>query len=301
MVLRSNLNTLIMKKGIFVIALLCIAQIGLSQSAIHVEKIGKGDPIIFLPGFTTPGSVWDETIEHLSANFESHIVYYAGFNGLQAVDTPWYDALKMDLAKYILNENLIRITLIGHSMGGNLAIDLASEFPGRVTGLILVESIPCMRELIMPGVPASSLQYNSQYNNNILDMSKEDFKKMANGMAQMMTNQPSKIEILANWSVVADRKTYVYGYTDLLKLDLRNSLLKISVPTLILGASFPDKDMIKTNYEKQYANLKNKEIILIDNSKHFIMFDQPEQLYSQVNKYLEKNVNRQKAFRNSAQ
>lgn len=285
-----------MKKGIFVITLLCIAHVAFSQSAIHVEKTGKGNPIIFLPGFTSPGSVWNETIKQLHESFESHAISYAGFNGLQPVDTPWYDALKKDLTNYIRNENLTKITLIGHSMGGYLAIDLAAEFPDRVTGLILVESIPCMRELMMPGVPASSLQYSSPYNNSLLKMSKDDFRKMANGMAQMMTNDSTKMNLLADWSIVADRNTYVYGYTDLLKLDLRKTLLNISVPTLILGASFPDKAVIKTNYDKQYANLKNKEIIIIDDSKHFIMFDQPEQLYSQINKFLEKNVNGQKTF-----
>lgn len=172
-------------------------------------------------------------------------------------------------------------------MDGNLAIDIASEFPDRVIGLILVESIPCMRELMMPGVPVSSLQYNSPYNNNVLKMSEDAFKNMVNGMAQMMTNDSSKIDLITNWSVVADRKTYVYGYTDLLKLDLREILSGINIPTLILGASYSDKETIETNYEKQYANLKNKEIIIIDNSKHFIMFDQPEQLYTQINKYLE--------------
>ncbi len=285
-----------MKKGIFVIMLLCIARIAFSQSAIHVEKRGSGDPIIFLPGFTCPGSVWKETIKHLNGSYESHTISYAGFNGLQPVDTPWYDVLKKDLTNYIRNENLTKITLIGHSMGGNLAIDLAAEFPDRVTGLILVESIPCMRELMMPGVPAESLQYNSPYNKSILDMSKDDFKKMAYEMAQMMTNDSSKMDLISNWSVIADRKTYTYGYTDLLKLDLRKTLSNISVPTLILGASFPDKEMIRTNYEKQYANLKNKEIFIIDDSRHFIMFDQPEQLNSHINKYLKKNVKGQKTF-----
>lgn len=276
-----------MKKTALVITLLFVAHFGFTQSAISVAKSGKGNPIIFLPGFTTPGSVWDETVKHLEGSYQTHIVSYAGFNGLAPIDTPWYGAIKKQIAGYIKKEKLSHVTIIGHSMGGNLAIGLASEFPSQVMGLILVESIPCMRELMMPGVPASSLQYNSPYNNKILAMPDEDFKKMAAGISQNMTNTQSKIEVITDWSIKADRKTYVYGYTDLLKLDLRDELVAINMPVLILGASFPDKEMIKANYEKQYTNLKNKEILIADASKHFIMFDQPEWLYSQVNKYLQ--------------
>jgi pimeloyl-ACP methyl ester carboxylesterase len=275
-----------MKKAGLVTALLFLAQFAFTQSAISVVKTGEGKPIIFLPGFTAPGSVWDETVKKLEGSYKNYIVSYAGFNGLEPIATPWYDAVKTQLVAYIKNEKLTNITIIGHSMGGNLAIDLAAELPDQVAGLILVESLPCMRELMMPGVPAASLQYNSPYNNKLLAMPDADFKKMAEAMSQNMTNTQSKVEVLTNWSIIADRKTYVYGYTDLLKLDLRDKLAGINVHTLILGASFPNKEMIRSNYEKQYANLKNKEVLIADGSKHFIMFDQPEWLYTQVNKYL---------------
>jgi len=276
-----------MKKTGLLIALLCLVQLTFAQKAITVIKSGEGKPIIFLPGFTAPGSVWDETIKNLNGTYESHIVSYAGFNGLESIGTPWYDVIKKQLVEYIKNEHLSKVTIIGHSMGGNLAIDAAAELPDQITGLILVESIPCMRELMMPDVPASSLQYDSPYNNQILAMSDEDFRKMATKMSPYMTNVPSKEEELTNWSINADRKTYVYGYTDLLKLDLRDELSNISVHTLILGASFPSKEIEKANLEKQYANLKNKEILNVEGSKHFIMFDQPEWLYTQINKYLQ--------------
>ncbi|MEO6682451.1 MAG: alpha/beta hydrolase [Ginsengibacter sp.] len=194
------------------------------------------------------------------------------------------------MEQYIKKENLKNITLIGHSMGGNLAIDIIAEFPSRVSGLILVESIPCMRELMMPGVPASILQYNSPYNISMIEMADDDFKTMVMGMSQMMTNLPAKAEMLTNWAVMADRKVYVYGYTDLLKLDLREKLSTINIPSLIVGASFPDKETIQINYEKQYANTKNKEIIIVEDSRHFIMFDQPQHLSELINNYLKKNV-----------
>lgn len=279
-----------MKKILFTFSLTLLCFLLFSQSPIQVEKRGEGNPIIFLPGFSSPGSVWNETIEGLNGSYEVHIVSYAGFNGLETIGTPWYAPIKQQLITYIKKQQLTNLTIIGHSMGGNLATDLAAEFDNELSGLILVESLPCMRELMMPGVPASSLQYDSPYNNQMLNMPADAFQNVAESMARNMTNTEDKIELLANWSVAADRKTYVYGYTDLLKLDLRPQLTEIETETLILGATFPSKEIALQTFDKQYTNLKNKTIEMADNSKHFIMFDQPEWLYSQINNYLAKNA-----------
>lgn len=286
---RGNFKSSSMKK-ILLLSLVLFVQQAFCQTPIKVEQSGQGNPILFLPGFTTPGSIWNETIRNLNGSFETHTVSYAGFNGLEPIGTPWYAPIKQALIDYISKEELTNLTIIGHSMGGNLATELAAELNDRVTGLILVDAIPCMRELMMPGVAASSLQYDSPYNNQMLGMPDDAFKNTALMMARNMTNSEDKIELIASWSVAADRETYVYGYTDLLKLDLRPVLEDIKVETLILGATFPTREMTQQTFDKQYANLGNKTIALADDSKHFIMFDQPEWFYAQVNQYLDKNA-----------
>jgi len=276
-----------MKKIVFlaIISVLSI-QISQGQSAVKITKNGSGKPILFLPGFTTPGSVWDEAIAKLNDTYETHTVSYAGFNGIEPIGTPWYLPIKEQLVDYIDKQQLHDLTIIGHSMGGNLATELAAAFNEQVTGLIIVDALPCMREVMMPGVPANALQYDSPFNNQLLALNDEAFGKMAQNMATNMTNDSSKIADIASWSIAADRKTYVYGYTDLLKLDLRPVLAKITTETLILGATFPTKEISQQTFEKQYTNLKNKTIKLADNSRHFIMFDRPEWFYTQVNNYL---------------
>jgi pimeloyl-ACP methyl ester carboxylesterase len=278
-----------MKRVFFALAVLFFANTAFSQTAIYVDKVGKGNPILFLPGFTTPGSVWDETIKNLKGNYESYKVSYAGFNGLEPIGTPWYEPVRNQLINYIEKEKLSNLIIIGHSMGGMLAIDIAAELSDQVKGLILVEAIPCMLELIMPGVPASSIQYNSPYNKQMLDMPDEDFKKMAMSSSQGMTIDQSKIETITNWILDCDKKTYVYGYTDLLKLDLRDKLSTISARTLIIGAELPNKAVILSTFDKQYVNLKSKTILIAENSRHFIMFDQPEWFYESVNLFLKVN------------
>ena len=286
-----------MKKSVKIIFLFMVAlievncyasnnEISKPSEPIIIETIGQGKPILFLPGFTTPGSIWKETVENLTLERKSYLVSYAGFNGNEPIEMPWYSSIKNSIIEYIKLNNLSDIIIIGHSMGGNLAVDIASELPDNVSKIIIVEALPCMREVMMPNVPAESLYYDSPYNEQMLSMDDQQFNKMAAMMASNMTFNKDKEDVLSNWILAADRKTWVYGFTDLLKLDLRNVLDKVKCETLILGASFPDVKIAKANYESQYSNLSNKTILMASNSKHFLMFDQPEWFYKTVNDFL---------------
>ncbi|AXT56059.1 alpha/beta hydrolase [Aquimarina sp. MMG015] len=276
-----------MKNVKITFAFFLLINLAFSQApAITIDLSGNGTPIIFLPGFTTPGSVWEETITHLEGNYQNHVVSYAGFDGNTPIAMPWYDTIKKELITYVKENKLTDVIIIGHSMGGNLAIDIAASLPNSIKDLILVDSIPCMRELMMPGVSETQIQYDSPYNKQMLSMNEEQFTQTALMMAQNMTNKKEKVNTLLDWIQTADRETYVYGYTDLLKLDLRKVLDRITAKTLIVGAAFPTIETAKANYEKQYAQLSNKRIEMIPDSKHFIMFDQPELLYEKINEFL---------------
>jgi pimeloyl-ACP methyl ester carboxylesterase len=260
--------------------------LNLEPTPFAVEIIGKGKPIFYLPGFTVPGSVWKETVENLTLKRKSYLFSYAGFNGNKPIEMPWYSTIKNSIIEYIKVNNLSDIIIIGHSMGGNLAVDIASKLPNRVSKIVIVEALPCMREVMMPNVPAESLLYESPYNKQMLELDDQKFKNMAAMMASNMTFNKEKIDTLTNWIVKADRKTWVYGYTDLLKLDLRSVLSEIKCKTLIIGASFPDVKIAKKNYMNQYSNLTNKTIVMASNSKHFVMFDQPKWFCETVNDFL---------------
>jgi len=275
-----------MKYLVTSLVLFCSINLSIAQQkAIQSEVIGTGNPIVFLPGFTNPGSIWKNTFNKLDEKRQAHFISYAGFNGMKPIEMPWYATIKKQLIDYIKTNDLKNIDLIGHSMGGTLAADVAAEIPGRIRKIIFVDALPCMREVMMPGVPAESIQYKSPYNDQTLAMSDAQFESVATMMATNMTSTTEKVEQLKNWILKADRKTYVYGYTDLLKQDVRPQLSKITAPSLVLAA--PSYGVVgKQNMEKQYANLKNKTVEMAPNGKHFIMFDSPEWFYQQVNAFL---------------
>ncbi|TDK50612.1 alpha/beta fold hydrolase [Algoriphagus formosus] len=271
-----------MKKILFLLIVLTGFQsILMAQSAISVNTSGQGDPILFLPGFATPGEVWEPVIAQLP-DYQSHAVTYAGFGGIAPVEMPWYNKLKTDLIEYVKNKQLKKLTIVGHSMGGNLALDLASSLPENVVKVLVVDALPCMREVMMPGVPAEALAYESPYNEQLLAMDETAQSSYLDQMTKNMISNPQDQLQVKSWMMAADRKTFVYGYVDLLKLDSRPILSSIKAPVLLLVAGQPyGTDAIET-MKKQYEQLPNKRFVLAKDSRHYVMLDQPEWFNQQL-------------------
>ncbi len=254
-------------------------------SAVHIEVSGSGDPILYLPGFATPGEVWDDMVNQFP-DHQAHVVSYAGFGGLAPIDMPWYAKIKSQLTDYIRSNELTNLTMIGHSMGGNLALELGAMLPDYVENIIIVDALPCMREVMMPGVPADALAYDSPYNDQMLAMDEAAQSAYLDQMTQGMISRPDDQQQVKDWMLQADRKTFIFGYVDLLKLDSRTVLPDIKAPVLILVAGQPFGEEAMKNMQKQYETLEQKTFAFAAESKHYIMLDQPEWLVDECKAFL---------------
>tara|TARA_E500000318_G_C3553120_1_gene209866 strand:- start:939 stop:1790 length:852 start_codon:yes stop_codon:yes gene_type:complete len=250
---------------------------------VHVEVTGKGKPIVLIPGFTVPGDIWDPLVKKLEKNYECHIVTLAGFGGKEPIEFPWLPKVNESLKNYILKNELQNATIIGHSLGGTIATWLATQKDLKLSKIILIDALPASGALMIPNFNPENLAYESPYNNQQLAMDDAVFEQTAAAMSKGMSVKESAQEKIKNWILESDRKTYVYGYTDYLKLDLREDLKSISIPVTIIAASQPyGKEMVKQTYKNQYANLTDYNFIMAEDSAHFIMLDKPSWFLEQM-------------------
>lgn len=275
------------KKMIVVALLISGSIVGAQEIAFKVTVSGEGQPILFFPGFTCTGDVWNETVSELSKNYECHVFTLAGFGDVAPITTPWLPKIKENIKGYVAEKNLEDPIIIGHSLGGALALWLASEENSTYSKLILVDALASTGALMMPNFKSENMVYDNPYNQQILEMDAAAFEKMAFQMATGMTLNQEKQEQIKDWMITSDRETYVYGYTDLLKLDLREELANIKVPVRILAATHPyGKEMAQKTYKEQYKNLEGYTIEFADNAAHFIMYDRPEWFMEEISKAL---------------
>lgn len=118
----------------------------------YVEKVGEGEPVIFLPAFGFSGNEGLNIAEYLKDNFETHMIDIPGLGkgmGIQGRIT----SLRMAewLKEYIDQQNIEKVNLIGHSMGGGILLAFAIHFPERVDKLVLLDQ--CHKPL--PRIPKS--------------------------------------------------------------------------------------------------------------------------------------------------
>jgi len=246
------------------------------RSEFAVEIKGKGTPVLLFPGFSCTSEVWDTTVQQISEQYECHVFTFAGFGTVPPIEGEWLLRIKKAVQKYMHEKKMKNVILIGHSMGGTLALWLGLEEQARLEKIIVVDGLPSVGALMIPDFDPDNITYNNPYNQQLLEMDDVAFKNMARNMAAFMSKNQEYHEQLIDWMVQADRKTYVFGYTDLLKLDIRKELSGLKTPVTVLAATFPDKEAVARNYEAQYAALPNKTFYYAENSAHFIMYDEPE-------------------------
>lgn len=264
------------KSLLLVFVSVLITQISTAQKSFSVSVKGKGEPILLFPGFGCTGELWDETVAELSKTNECHIFTFAGFGGVPPIETPWLSSIKDEVISYVKEKKLKKPTLLGHSLGGTLSLWLASLETELFKKAILVDALPATAALVIPNYKGEIIEYDNPQSKMMLQMDKNSFDTMNLQSVAYMCLNKEKHEVISNWMSIADRKTYVHGYIDMLNLDLRKEIAKIKIPVVILAATSLGIDVVKNTYATQYQNLPTVKILYAENAAHFVMYDQPD-------------------------
>jgi len=264
---------------------------------------GHGRPIILIPGLSSSGEVWDTTVARYKDRFECHVLTVAGFAGVARAPAPMLDRVRDGLADYIRKQKLDHPVIIGHSLGGFLALDLAAKYPDLPGRLIIVDSYPFLAAMADPHATAASAHAAAeQMRHAIGDETQEAYERyVRSGVGtRAMVEKESDFDRIVAWGLVSDRTAVADAMSELWAADLRDDVAKIKVPTLVFGSwiaykQYTDHARTEANLRSQYAKLAGVEIQVTDIAHHFIMWDDPNWMFGHLDRFLnarESNVNR---------
>ncbi|AOW20636.1 alpha/beta fold hydrolase [Urechidicola croceus] len=109
---------------------------------LHSRIIGKGEPFIILHGFLGMGDNWKTLGNKFAEHFEVHLIDQRNHGRSFHSEEFDLELLTEDLLNYLEAHNLDRVNLLGHSMGGKVAMLFAVNHPKKVKKLIIADISP---------------------------------------------------------------------------------------------------------------------------------------------------------------
>ena len=117
----------------------------------------------------------------------------AGFSGVAPEDCPSFERWKMQIAKFIKEERIEKPILVGHSMGGGLALAIAAEFPELTGKIVIVDALPCLMALRVPDFKSAPDNDCTDLIDRITAMDEEQFAQMQRMSAATLTTDSFEI------------------------------------------------------------------------------------------------------------
>jgi N-formylmaleamate deformylase len=266
---------------------------------IKTRVIGEGQPVIMIPGLTCDGSVWDDTVEAMGQGYQYHIMTLPGFAGnapLEDLEAGFFKQVEAMVLDYIDENKIKKPIIIGHSLGGFMALKIAIKRPSLPSKLVIVDSLPFLTAMQMPDATEESAKgFTGNMKTQMMasvDQSLEQRATYQRTMLKSMILDSANIETATKWSIDSDMATIAQSMYELYTTDLREDLDKIIAPTLVLGAWVAYKDYGNTRegtlktYTDQYEKHSNVKVDMTDIGNHFIMWDDPEFFYGWLKKFL---------------
>jgi len=110
--------------------------------AIHYLTGGHGDPLVVIHGGSDGARTWKKTMVELSQNYTIYVPDLPGFGHSQEIDGNYYIPELVDFVEEFSHTlGLESFHLMGHSLGGGIALTYALKFPDKVKKLVLVNSM----------------------------------------------------------------------------------------------------------------------------------------------------------------
>jgi pimeloyl-ACP methyl ester carboxylesterase len=272
-----------------------------ASDRLHVRVDGpEGAPdLILIPGLSSSPAVWQGTVDHLAGRYRVHRIHVAGFAGAAPEgnaqgETPQPVAAPVaeEIARYIREQGLQKPAVVGHSMGGTMAMMLAARHPEAVGKLMVVDMIPFMGAMFgAPGTTAESVAPVADQIWAAQSASPRDaYIAQATASITGMINTESRREEALQDMRDSDQKVSAAAFRELVTTDLRPELGRIAAPTEVLYVKFNDARMTDAVtdaiYQMSFANLPGAKLKRIEDSAHFIMFDQPTAFYAALDAFL---------------
>lgn len=234
-----------------------------SGQNIYYQKVGRGKNILFLHGWKQDSSSFWNLIDSLKKDFSVWLIDLPGFGRSDNPVRPFTVSGYADLiAGFIAQQKIKDPIVLGHSVGGRIAIKLAANYPQLLNKLILEDAAGIRPKRDIP----KTFIY--------------PFAKIIHYLIPNWFNLKERLRYKfykALESDYIDVGELKQTFTNVLNEDLAVDLPKIKTETLLIwGEKDPTLEASLANGKKMYRLIPNSRIEVIDDVGHFPHLQNPE-------------------------
>jgi len=245
-----------------------------APAALKTTDLGKGTTIVLVPGLGSQRMQWMPTARKLIANHKVVLVDLPGHG-----DSPMPDPFSLEAAAELLDgvlakQNPDSTIVVGHALGGMLAVMAAKAHPERVKGVVVIDA-----SLKFPmSIPDQQKQMFLQFIDANYDaFLKQMFKPLGRDTTQ-------GVEIYSKAALIPSQNIKAY-MRQLLNADASGAAKAAKAPLLYVGSSRAWPDTVQWSViakQRGWEDVAGVKTRRIANSGYLMMADQPDSLANAI-------------------
>ena len=223
----------------------------LEGEVVHYEVLGRGRPVIFLHGWVGSWRYWIPAMQAASLTFRAYALDFWGFGDTtkdpNRYGLDWQLAL---LDGFLDHMGIGRVALVGHGLGGALALMYARAHP-EVVDRVMVVSLPFEEPMITPRLRSF----------------------LPGDAAEWLLGKSPALEVVRLEAPRADVRALQASFSGLTSVGLTDLVRNPTVNTLLVHG---EKDLaVEPPHAGQMTELTEQaHIVLFEGSGHFPMLDE---------------------------
>lgn len=264
-----------------------------------IDEGNSENVLIFIHGLGSYLKAWERNVPELKKYFRCIALDLPGYGKsskqIHSGKVSFYTEIISDFIKALRLKN---VTLVGHSMGGQIAMAFALDYPQLISNLILVapagfelfndEEIELLKKIVSPKILFNTSDHQVRLNYKL------NFYKMPSEADSMIADRISikNDHKFFNHCTIVSKSLF-----GLLKAPVFNRLPEIKIPALILfglnDSLIPNRLLHHTTTkeiaEAGASRIKNSTLIFFDECGHFIQYEKPNQFNKALLTFLKKD------------
>jgi 3-oxoadipate enol-lactonase/4-carboxymuconolactone decarboxylase len=233
--------------------------------AAAAEGKKKEFEMVLVHGLGSNAKVWDEAAPYLGGPFEVWRFELAGHGTTAPVDQPTVASEAERLGAFLDANGIDYPTLVGHGLGGMIALRYALDNPARVHRLVVIDA--AARQLASP---AEQLELAASL--------KTDYDRTVAGRCLNLSPDPAITDRIIDDALRTDSASYVSLLMSTADYDMTPELPGLTVPLLVVGSELMFPAEVDSRHILQHLGFDHTRSLSfkrIANAGHYIMLERP--------------------------